>query len=301
MTKTFKPLLAPTDPIPLDRVPLPAIVSPKADGFRLICDPLLGPVTRNLKPIQNAFIREAIWGMKIPYVDAEIITFTNGKRDDFEDVQSKLTTRTGAPSFQILAFDHFGDMDAPYSDRLKILEDTYSHRASDVFRIHEYAWAHDYATLQAKESQWVDVDGWEGLMSRRPDGRYKCGRSTEREAILLKHKRWFDSEGVIIGYAEGETNLNEATKDNLGRTKRSTSQEGKVPNGTMGSLHVRWENDIEFWLSGFTDDQAARLWEIRESLPGILVNFKFQNRTKNGLPRFPTYRGLRDRSDMAAA
>lgn len=300
MSKTFKPLLAPTDPIPLDRVPLPAIVSPKADGFRLICDPSDGPMTRNLKPIQNAYIREAVRDMKIPYVDAEIITFTNGRRDDFEDVQSKLTTRAGTPTFQVLAFDHFAKLDAPYTDRLKMLEDTYAHRADSAFRIHEYEWVYDLAELQLMERQWVEIDGWEGLMSRLPDGRYKCGRSTEREAILLKYKRWFDSEGVIIGYAEGETNLNEATKDNLGRMKRSTSQEGKVPNGTMGSLHVRWENDVEFWLSGFTDQQAARLWEIRESLPGGLVNFKFQNRTKNGLPRFPTYRGLRDQSDLAA-
>lgn len=299
MSKIFKPLLAPTDPIALDNVPLPAIVSPKADGFRLICDQERGPSTRSLLPIANVFVREAIGDLRIPFVDAEIITFTDGKRDDFEDVQSKLTKRAGQPEFQILSFDMMRNFDAPYTDRLKDLEDTYGHRVNDIFKIHEYAWVHDFAALQALERKWVDDDGWEGLMSRRPDGRYKFGRSTEREAILLKYKRWFDDEGVIIGYAEGETNLNDATTDNLGRTKRSTAKDGKVPNGKLGSLHIQW-GKVQFWLSGFTDDQAVKLWAIRDELPGQLANFKFQGRMKSGAPRFPGFRGIRDRSDLAA-
>lgn len=299
MTKTFKPLLAPTDPIPLENVPLPAIVSPKADGFRLICDPERGPSTRSLLPIANTYVRDVIASMGIPFVDAEIITFTDGKRDEFEDVQSKLTKRAGQPEFQILAFDMMRNFDAPYTDRLKDLEDTYAHRSSLVFKIHEYKWVHDLAELQVMERHWVEVDGWEGLMSRRPDGRYKFGRSTEREAILLKYKRWYDDEGVIIGYAEGETNLNEAGKDELGRTKRSTAKDGKVPNGKLGSLHIQW-GDVTFWLSGFTEEQAVKYWAIRDELPGQLVNFKFQGRMKSGAPRFPGFRGLRDRSDIAA-
>ena len=57
-------------------------------------------------------------------------------------------------------------------------------------------------------------------MVRTPDSPYKCGRSTEREAWLLKIKRFEDAEAVVLGTYEGMSNMNEAGVDAFGRTKR---------------------------------------------------------------------------------
>jgi len=51
-------------------------------------------------------------------------------------------------------------------------------------------------------------DGFEGVMLRSPSGRYKFGRSTLKENLLLKLKRFEDAEAQIIGFEELSHNAN---------------------------------------------------------------------------------------------
>ena len=64
--------------------------------------------------------------------------------------------------------------------------------------------------------------GYEGIMLRDPNGTYKFGRSTARDNILLKVKRFLDDEAEVIGIEEKMSNQNVAEKDNFGRTERSS-------------------------------------------------------------------------------
>lgn len=76
-------------------------------------------------------------------------------------------------------------------------------------------------------------EGYEGTILRSPSGLYKYGRSTVKEAYLLKMKIFQDEEFEVVGFIEMNHNRNEATKDALGNTERSSHRENMIPSGTL--------------------------------------------------------------------
>jgi DNA ligase-1 len=198
-------------------------------------------------------------------------------------------------------FDYI--MSGPFKDRLAKARDfvgeDFRPKTGLVMVPHSHIGA---PGLLAKiEQQWVD-DGFEGVMLRDPVGPYKFGRSTAKEGYLLKMKRFEDHEATVVGVVEQMRNENEATKDALGRTKRSTAKAGKVGKDTLGAFRVkasipygvgmRGFRIVEFEIgSGMNDAQRAEFWK---SPPiGALVTFKCQGFTPDGLPRFPIFKGIR--------
>lgn len=290
----FRPLLAAT----LDRLedaPLPALVSVKVDGFRcLIVDGQ--PVTRELKPIANEFVRKALTGL--PHgLDGELVTLTDGRIDDFNTIQSKLNSEDGEPRWRYYVFDCF-DAHYPYgwrADLAKALCD----EAPEAVRFLGAWHIPTLSELQRFEREAVEDEKWEGICLRDIHGPYKHGRSTLKEGILLKYKRWHDDEAEIVGFKEEMANLNEATKSAIGKTERSSSKAGKVPKGTLGALVVRWkpaasDKTVQFRLSsGLTKEQRAEMWATRDALVGKKVTFSFLGVGSKGAPRHPKFRGVR--------
>ena len=100
-------------------------------------------------------------------------------------------------------------------------------------------------------------------MLREPGSSYVAGRST----TLLKVKSFFDSEATVIGHTKGK-----------GRHK-----------GTVGALEVRWGDGTEFKVgTGLSDAQRKAPPEV-----GSVVSFRYQELTKAGVPRFPSFVGVR--------
>ena len=146
------------------------------------------------------------------------------------------------------------------------------------------------------------ADGHEGLMVRDPNGRYKHGRSSEKEGILLKLKRFLDSEAVVIDTVPLMHNANEAKKDELGHTKRSTAKSGLVELPTLGKFEVRdCTSGVEFECGtgeGLTKEMRAELWANRASLVGKIIKYKYFPTGGKEKPRFPIWLGWRDPIDM---
>lgn len=118
---------------------------------------------------------------------------------------------------------------------------------------------HMISTLRQVESK-----GGEGLMLRQQFSKYESGRSR----TLLKVKTFHDAEAVIIGHEPGK-----------GKHK-----------GRMGAVVCKDAKGITFAVgSGFTDKQ-------REDPPGIgtKITYRYQELTKDGKPRFPTFVTARD-------
>lgn len=144
--------------------------------------------------------------------------------------------------------------------------------------------------------------GWEGLMVRTPGGAYKQGRSTVRDGILGKAKRFQGAEARVIAVEELHRNTNEQTRDALGHAERSTAKAGLVPAGTLGALVVESDQWAEPFRIGTGFDAATRdsLWAARDALPGQYAKFKFQPVGTDAAPRFPSFIGFRDADDMGA-
>jgi DNA ligase-1 len=131
-------------------------------------------------------------------------------------------------------------------------------------------------------------------MLRSPEGRYKFGRSTLKEGILLKWKRFHDDKAGIIGFEEKMHNANQAAEDELGYTKRSTSKVGMIPAGTLGALLVKNKTGVSFAIgTGFDDAMRKVIWESRDQHIGRLVTFTYQELSRYGVPRFPVFKGFR--------
>jgi len=133
---------------------------------------------------------------------------------------------------------------------------------------HPYARVHAQAPCDGiehlrSELARVEALGGEGLMARRPKSRYEVGRSN----TLLKVKSFKDAEARVIGHAPG-----------AGRHK-----------GRLGALIVELSDGTRFNVgTGFTDAE-------RHAPPAIgeLVTFRYQELSDGGVPRFPTYVGVR--------
>ena len=288
----MKPLLAVK--ADLNILEFPVFVSPKFDGFRCIMTHG-GAQTRSLKPIQNHYVRGKL--EEIPNMtglDGELLTFTGGKMDDFNTVQSKLTSRSGMPDFTYHVFD---DFTFP-RDQFSIRRERYLSRVISIDNAKlnpvSQVLVSDIEALMMWENKWVH-EGYEGLMVRDPGGIYKFGRSTLNEGILLKVKRFEDDEGEIVGAYERMKNYNEATINALGYTERSSHKANMTPAGDLGGFIVKWRDVITFDLgTGFTAEQRKQYWRDWNTgnTPGKLT-FAFQGVGPNGKPRFPSFRGFR--------
>ncbi len=105
--------------------------------------------------------------------------------------------------------------------------------------------------------------GGEGLMLRKPGSHYHAGRSS----TLLKVKSFHDAEAKVIGHTAG-----------AGRHK-----------GRLGALRVITPGGIEFSVgTGLSDAE-------REDPPGVgcIITYRYQELSKDSVPRFPSYVGIR--------
>lgn len=274
----------------------PLLGTPKMDGIRAL--KVNGKLlSRTFKAIPNHYIREMLEADLPDNIDGELMDIRG-----WEHSQSSIMSRDGKPEFRFYAFDYVKDgLSKPYSERMKDLQ-ALKLPAYCVKVLPEVINNHD--ELLALEELFVS-EGYEGLMLRRPECGYKCGRGTLRAMDLVKVKRFEDEEAVIVGYEEQMENTNEAEKDNFGRTKRSSAKAGLVGKGTLGRWNVRgigkkWKG-VEFGLGtakGVTQEMRQAWWEKRDKLIGQIVTFKYQAAGSVDAPRIPVFKGFRDKRDM---
>ena len=293
MNTISKPMLASKCERP-DLLPFPVLATPKLDGIR--CLKLGGKaLTRSFKPISNRFAREWIEANLPDGLDGELML----RGGTFSETTSAIGARDGQPDFVFHVFDYVTDsISTPYRLRMEALA-----ALPDSPRIVKVmpVLIPNASALAAYEEECIAA-GYEGAMVRTPDSPYKCGRSTEREAWLLKIKRFEDAEATVLASYEGMTNQNTAELDAFGRTKRSLAQAGMIGRGELGGFVVRHlSTGVEFRLGynhivGGVD--RVTLWLRRELLVGKVVKFSHQPSGAKDAPRFPKFIGFREAWDM---
>lgn len=293
-----KPMLACDAPADLQ---FPLIASPKLDGIRCTVWPDQ-PLTRSLKFIPNTFVREAIQNARMPAVfDGELVVGPADHPDVYRATTSGIMSYEGQPDFSFHVFDWVpvDTPSIPFSMRLARLQE----RTSSVgafhpwFKLLEQVWINSPAELDEYEARCL-AQGYEGLITRHPDGAYKHGRSTAREQGMLKVKRFTDTELEVVGSVELMHNQNEAKVNALGHTERSSAKAGKVASGMLGALVCRWQDTTVEVGTGFTQADRELLWARRHTLPGLLAKVKYFEQGMKDKPRHPVWLGWRDRSDL---
>jgi len=291
----FKPMLA-TD-AELDKLRFPLLASAKLDGFRAI---VKGGVvlSRSLKPIPNVYVQEAFRNCE--YFDGELIFGDPTAKDVFRRSSTAVMSdaHEDGKDVRLFAFDHIADVSAPYRARHCILKVSHKEKKNKRVILHEQHVVTCLDTLLKLEEKLLN-EGYEGLILRDPASPYKFGRSTVKEGYLLKLKRFVDAEAVVIGFEERMHNGNEATTNELGRTKRSSHMAGKTGRGDLGALVVRF-GDVEFNIgTGFDDVERRTVWGDRDSYLGRLAKFKYFPVGVKEAPRHPVFLGWRDEGDMS--
>jgi DNA ligase-1 len=291
-----KPMLADT-PDSLLTLVYPLLATPKLDGIR--CLKLDGRIlSRKFKDIPNDHIRQTMESLP-DGLDGELMVMGS----TFNEVQSAVMSVAGQPNFIYYVFDYVStSLKTPYSERMIELKNL--SLPSYCIKLLPVDIANYNELLFYEES--CLADGFEGVMVRKPDGPYKCGRSTVREGLLLKIKQFKDSEAEVIGFEEQLHNANKAEIDELGHTKRSKAVDGLVLAGTLGKFIVRevgntpWKGK-EFAVGtgeGLTAVLRKKIWENQAAYIGKLITYKYQPHGVKDLPRLPIWKGFRDRKDM---
>ncbi|KAF8881164.1 hypothetical protein CPB84DRAFT_1828120 [Gymnopilus junonius] len=235
-------------------------MSEKLDGVRTFYDG-----NTFISRLGNAFTPPNWFLDKLPKditLDGELY----GGRGTFQSTVSIVKTVNSVHwkniSFQIFDIPSRGD--ESFEQRYEFLQKTFGENgtnASEQIHVvqHEVAKDREHVLSKLKE---VESVGGEGLMLRKPASVYEGRRS----GTLLKIKTFYDAEAVVTGYAPGK-----------GRNK-----------GTTGALKCKMESGKTFSVgSGLSD-------KIRRNPPpiGSIITYRFQELTRDGVPRFPSFIGI---------
>lgn len=271
----------------------PIYASPKLDGIRVIVKD--GQVlSRNGKLIPNLFTQSLF--KSYCGIDGELIVGSPVHPNVFQTTTSGVMTIEGSPNVKLYAFDSWnaeGGINERYVKLLQITKDN-----STNIEIVQQTIVNSEEELLKFEEDCLQK-GYEGVIIRYPNAKYKNGRSTIKEGALLKLKRFDDSEAIILSMEPLLRNHNEATKNALGHTERSSHKDNLITDDLLGSLYVQdCVTGVKFNVgSGFTEKQRKDIWNRQEELKGSIVKYKYFKVGVKDKPRFPVFCGFRHFDD----
>lgn len=275
-----------------ERIRYPTIGFPKIDGFRCVLDE--HPKTSRLARFPNEHFHSKMQSL-LPgghLLDSEVVVGRKRGKGVLQRTSSGLTSRAGTPDFKLWVFDLFrADLrDTEFHRRYEMAGQLVKELDHPRVRLLKSYHIQDQWDLEAYLDNCL-MQGYEGIILRSPDGRYKEGKSTLREQHMLKVKPFEDAEGRVVGWFEEMENTNEAKREATGKLKRSSSKEGKVPKGRLGGLILKDERTgvVVRVGGGFTQQDRIHLWGIRNKLDGMLVRYKKQKVGEKDKPRHPNF------------
>ncbi|CAE6454620.1 unnamed protein product [Rhizoctonia solani] len=184
-----------------------------------------------------------------------------GGRGKFQDTVSVVKT-INSPHWQNITFQIF-DIPSrgsdPFEERVAYLKKHFQNILQVNVVEQTMCKSKDHLLETLKD---VEHEGGEGVMLRQPGSEYEGKRSSS----LLKVKTFYDGEAEVVGYEPGK-----------GKHK-----------GVAGALKCLMASGKKFSVgSGLTDKQRRAPPKV-----GTIVTYRFQELTRDGVPRFPTFVGI---------
>lgn len=289
-------MLAGKAPSELSKLRFPLLASRKLDGVRcLIIDGVA--YSRNMKPIPSKQVQTLFGRKELNGLDGELLVGSPCAPDAYRRTVSSVMSANNPDMVRFHAFDCWDMPGKNFEERSRALFQK-TEKAQSVLMV-EQRIIYNLAVLEQFENAAL-AEGYEGLMIRYLEHAYKYGRSTSKEAILLKLKRFSDSEATVLSVAELQHNGNAATLDELGRSRRAAHKAGKLAGGTLGALRVRdLRSGVEFDVgTGFDAAERADLWARQDSIIGSVIKYRFFPGGVKDKPRFPVFCGFRHSIDL---
>lgn len=284
----------------LEKLKYPLYVSPKMDGIRCVIKNGFA-LSKKLVRLPNKRLQRLLSYCPAGF-EGELIHGDPLDPNVF-DVTQKCVMSHDAPvdKIKLYVFDNWSNEQTPFSARINgisLVIDELRKRGHDHLHTMPHTYVHSADDLAAAEDEYVTA-GYEGVMLRYPLAHYKFGISTIKGGHLLKLKRWDDMEVQIVGFVEQMKNDTEPEIDDLGYIKRLKRKDTQVPNGVLGAFECVLSNGVSVRVgNGMSHAQRKAFWADRDALVGKWITIKYQNLTKDGVPRFPSFLRFRDEIDF---
>jgi DNA ligase-1 len=236
-------------------------LSEKLDGVRAYWDG-----KQFISRLGNAYLAPEwfIEGLPDFPLDGELFA-GRGRFQHTVSIARRMDRGEGWRSLTYVIFDAPG-LEHGFEDRIRHLEEHFGEKPHPLARVLEHRVCKGAKDLHAELAR-VEELGGEGVMLRKPGSRYVAGRSD----TLLKVKSFLDSEARVVGHQAG-------TGKHAGR---------------LGALLVELPNGTRFKVgTGMSDAERKDPPEV-----GEIVTVRYQELTDAGVPRFPSYIGVREDVD----
>lgn len=264
------------------KIKYPALAQPKLDGHRCVAVVRNGECTlwsRTRKRIESVphvvdAIERAFSGHDV-VLDGEL--YNHAYRDNFEELTSYIRSATPKPGHQAVQYWIYDVIsDDPQEDRIALLSEDETGMGVALSMLSGGPLVLVPTDEVEDEEEMVRVfgayvaNGFEGLMLRNRQARYKNGRSYD----LQKVKTMQDAEYEVVGVQEGRGKMAGLA------IFECRTDEGKT-------FTVKMKGELES-LRKYANDPSLAV--------GRMLTVQFQNLTADGVPRFPV--GLRFREDV---
>lgn len=186
-------------------------------------------------------------------LDGELWT----KRDDFENIQNIVLDETPSLDWNKITYNIFEvpNQKGNFLQRLEVIKNWQKQKQIKHLKIIPQIVCKNEEHLNSYLEELVSKKA-EGVIIKNPDKEYFTGRSDE----ILKVKKFYDMEGLVIGH-----NYNDKKE--------------------FKSLKLKLENGVVFNLGGgFSDKQRLNPPKL-----GQIITFKYYDLTKNGKPKFASF------------
>ena len=282
----------------------PMEASFKLDGIRCMIQDGVA-LSRSLKPIRNNHVQSVIGRKEFNGFDGELIVGEPTDSDVYRNTCSHVMSENKKFKFSFWIFDFLNN--DIYENRKKEISFLKQVILQKLIPEHDHTLKmlgtktiNNMEELEKYELACLEI-GYEGVILRDPNAKYKHGRSTVKEGGLIKVKRFNDSEARILDMEEQMKNNNEKKVNELGRGQRSSHKANKTPKGTLGALIVKdvYSGALFNIGTGFTNIIRDQLWKYKNGLIGQIVKYKYFAIGVKDAPRHPVYIGMRDKSDMS--
>lgn len=285
----------------------PIGMMPKIDGVRAnkFTSLLTG---RSMEPHANWHVTSHFSLASYDGFDGEMAAEIDTHPDLCRLTSSALSTREGTPNIVWHLFDYvtYQTQDLSYQERYAALQakvealQEESPILKNFLQVVPLVIVHSLDELKAQHLAWIE-QGYEGSILRTLQGKHKSGRSTQKEGDLARIKDFVEEDAVVLRILEGEKNNNEAKKNALGQTERSSHKANKVPNGMVGKLvcqEVKTGKIILVAPGRMPHKDRLKYFQNPELLIGQTIKYKYFNHGIKDQPRFATFQSIRIESDM---